>query len=64
MMLAADTLGIGSPATFADSYGQKSCSNGASPPAATCDAASIGHPREGDKRPTPKPRREDRVLRF
>ena len=69
MMLAADALGIGScyigqgwPA-FADPYGQEVLKKWRIP----MDHYAVmqlvlGYPREGDRHPTPKPRKEDRVL--
>ena len=71
MMLAADALGIGScyigqgwPA-FADPYGQEILRQWNIP----TDHYAVmqlllGYPREGDKHPTPKPRKEGRVIRM
>ena len=71
MMLAADALGIGSCyigqgwTAFADPYGQEILKK--------WDIRTdyyavmqllLGYPREGDNHPTPKPRKNDRVLRF
>ena len=69
MMLAADALGIGScyigqgwPA-FADPYGQEVLKNWRIPTDHYAVMQLIlGYPREGDRHPTPKPRKEDRVL--
>ena len=69
MMLAADALGIGScyigqgwPA-FADPYGQELLKNWRIPTDYYAVMQLIlGYPREGDRHPTPKPRKEDRVL--
>lgn len=69
MMLAADALGIGScyigqgwPA-FADPYGQEVLKNWRIPTDYYAVMQLIlGYPREGDRHPTPKPRKKDRVL--
>lgn len=70
-MLAADALGIGSCYTgqgwtaFADPYGQEILRQWGV--RAGCYAVMqllLGYPREGDKHPAPKPRCENRVLRF
>lgn len=69
MMLAADALGIGScyigqgwPA-FADPYGQEVLKNWRIPTDHYAVMQLVlGYPREGDRHPTPKPRKEDRVL--
>lgn len=69
MMLAADALGIGScyigqgwPA-FADPYGQEVLKNWRIPTDYYAVMQLIlGYPREGDRQPTPKPRKKDRVL--
>ena len=71
MMLAADALGIGSCyigqgwTAFADPYGQKILRQWNIP----TDHYAVmqlllGYPREGDKHPTPKPRKEGRVIRI
>lgn len=71
MMLAADTLGIGScyigqgwPA-FSDPYGAEILKQWNIP----ADHYAVmqlllGYPREGDKHPAAKPRKEGRILRF
>lgn len=69
MMLAADALGIGScyigqgwPA-FADPYGQEVLKKWRIPTDHYAVMQLVlGYPREGDRHPTPKPRKEDRVL--
>lgn len=71
MMLAADSLGVGScyigqgwPA-FADPYGQEVLERWAIPGGYyAVMQLLLGYPREGDRHPTPKPRKEGRVLRF
>lgn len=71
MMLAADSLGIGSCyigqgwTAFADPYGQEILKrwNIRTDYYAVMQLL-LGYPREGDPHPTPKPRREDRILRF
>lgn len=71
MMLAADALGIGSCyigqgwTAFADPYGQEVLQPWSIP----TDHYAImqlllGYPREGDKHPAPKPRKEGRVIRI
>ena len=71
MMLAADALGIGSCyigqgwTAFADPYGQEILKRWAVP----TDHYAVmqlllGYPRAGDAHPTPKPRKEGRILRF
>lgn len=71
MMLAADSLGIGSCyigqgwTAFADPYGQEILKRWEIP----VDFYAVmqlllGYPREGDPHPTPKPRKEGRILRF
>lgn len=71
MMLAADSLGIGSCyigqgwTAFADPYGQEILKKWEIP----VDFYAVmqlllGYPREGDLHPTPKPRKEGRILRF
>lgn len=71
MMLAADALGIGSCyigqgwTAFADPYGQEILRQwGIRTDYYAVMQLLLGYPREGDKHPTPKPRREDRILRF
>lgn len=69
MMLAADALGIGScyigqgwPA-FADPYGQEVLKNWRIPTDHYAVMQLVlGYLREGDRHPTPKPRKKDRVL--
>lgn len=69
MMLAADALRIGScyigqgwPA-FADPYGQEVLKNWRIPTDHYAVMQLVlGYPREGDRHPTPKPRKKDRVL--
>ena len=71
MMLAADSLGIGScylgqgwPA-FADPYGQEILKKwGIRGDYYAVAQLLLGYPREGDLHPAPKPRRTDRILRF
>lgn len=71
MMLAADSLGIGSCyigqgwIAFADSYGQEILRKWK----IRTDYYAVmqlllGYPRENDKHPVAKPRRNDRILRF
>ncbi len=71
MMLAADALGIGSCyigqgwTAFADPYGQEILRRWSIP----ADHYAVmqlllGYPREGDKHPAPKPRKERRVIRI
>lgn len=71
MMLAADALGIGSCyigqgwTAFADPYGQKILKQWNIP----TDRYAVmqlllGYPREGDKHPTAKPRKEGRIIRI
>lgn len=71
MMLAADSLGIGSCyigqgwTAFANPYGQEILKKWEIP----VDFYAVmqlllGYPREGDPHPTPKPRKEGRILRF
>ena len=71
MMLAADALGIGSCyigqgwTAFADPYGHKIMQQWSIP--TDCYAVMqllLGYPREGDKHPVPKPRKEGRVIRM
>ena len=71
MMLAADALGIGScyigqgwPA-FADPYGWQILQQWAIPGNYyAVMQLLLGYPRSGDAHPTPKPRKNGRVLRF
>ena len=71
MMLAADSLGVGScyigqgwPA-FADSYGQEILGRWGIPAGYyAVMQLLLGYPRKGDPHPAPKPRKEERVLRF
>lgn len=71
MMLAADSLGIGSCyigqgwTAFADPYGQEILKrwNIRTDYYAVMQLL-LGYPREGDQHPAPKPRRENRILRF
>ena len=71
MMLAADALGIGSCyigqgwTAFADPYGQETLRrwNVRTDYYAVMQLL-LGYPRAGDAHPTPKPRKEGRVLRF
>lgn len=71
MMLAADALGIGSCyigqgwTAFDDPYGQEILQQWNIP----TDHYAVmqlllGYPREGDKHPTPKPRKEGRIIRI
>lgn len=71
MMLAADSLGVGSCyigqgwTAFADPYGQKILKKWKIP----VDYYAVmqlllGYPHNGDSHPTPKPRKEGRILRF
>ncbi len=71
MMLAADALGIGSCyigqgwTAFADPYGQQILRQRSIP----TDRYAVmqlllGYPREGDRHPIPKPRKEGRVIRM
>ena len=69
MMLAADALGIGSCyigqgwPEFADPYGQEVLKKWRIPTDHYAVMQLVlGYPREGDRHPTPKPRKEDRVL--
>ncbi len=71
MMLAADALGIGSCyigqgwTAFADPYGQEVLKKwGIRTDYYAVMQLLLGYPREGDQHPTPKPRKNDRVLRF
>ena len=71
MMLAADSFGVGSCyigqgwTAFADPYGQEILKQWEIP----ADHYAVmqlllGYPREGDRHPAPKPRKDGRVLRF
>lgn len=69
MMLAADALGIGSCyigqgwPSFADPYGQEVLKKWRIPTDHYAVMQLVlGYPREGDRHPTPKPRKEDLVL--
>ena len=71
MMLAADSLGVGSCyigqgwTAFGDPYGQEILRKWKIPE--NCYAVMqllLGYPREGDSHPLPKPRKEGRILRF
>ena len=71
MMLAADSLGIGScyigqgwPA-FADPYGQEILKKwGIRTDYYAVMQLLLGYPKEGDVHPAPKKRKDDRILRF
>ncbi len=71
MMLAADSMGIGSCyigqgwTAFADPYGQEKLREWSIP----TDHYAVmqlllGYPREGDKHPAPKPRKANRIIRI
>ena len=71
MMLAADSLGVGSCyigqgwTAFADPYGQMILRRWGIP--ANYYGVMqllLGYPKKGDPHPTPKPRKEGRILRF
>lgn len=71
MMLTADFLGIGSCyigqgwTAFADPYGQEVLRRwDIQVDYYAVMQLLLGYPQEGDKRPLPKPRKNDRVLRF
>lgn len=73
MMLAADSLGVGSCyigqgwTAFADPYGQEILKQWGYPYRTDYYAVRqllLGYPREGDAHPQSKPRKNDRVLRF
>ena len=71
MMLAADSLGVGSCyigqgwTAFADPYGQDMLSRwGIRPDYYAVMQLLLGYPRAGDDHPKPKPRRENRILRV
>lgn len=71
MMLAADSLGVGSCyigqgwTAFADPYGQEILQkwNIRTDYYAVMQLL-LGYPRKGDSHPTPKPRKEDRIIRV
>lgn len=71
MMLAADSLGVGSCyisqgwTAFADTYGQEILRKWE----IRTDYYAVmqlllGYPKSGDNHPTAKPRKQDRILRF
>lgn len=71
MMLAADSLGVGSCyigqgwTAFADPYGQEVLRRwGIRTDYYAVMQLLLGYPREGDRHPTPKPRKDERILRF
>lgn len=71
MMLAADSLGVGSCyigqgwTAFADPYGQEILKQwGIRTDYYAVMQLLLGYPRKGDAHPTPKPRKQGRVLRF
>lgn len=71
MMLAADSLGVGSCyigqgwTAFADPYGQEILKQwGIRTDYYAVMQLLLGYPREGDAHPAPKPRKQGRVLRF
>ncbi len=71
MMLAADALGIGSCyigagwTAFADPYGQEILKEwGVRADYYGVMQLLLGYPRRGDGHPTPKPRKEDRIIRV
>lgn len=71
MMLAADSLGVGSCyigqgfMAFSDPYGQEILQKWNIPTNYYgVMQLLLGYPRPGDKHPTAKPRKEDRILRF
>lgn len=71
MMLAADSLGIGSCyigqgwTAFADPYGQEILREwGIRTDYYGVMQLLLGYPREDDNHPTPKPRKEDRIIRV
>ncbi|MDO4286013.1 MAG: nitroreductase family protein [Eubacteriales bacterium] len=71
MMLAADALGVGACyigqgwTAFADPYGQEILRKWKIDPGYyAVMQLLLGYPREGDAHPSPKPRKNDRVLRF
>ena len=71
MMLMADELGVGSCyigqgwTAFADPYGQEILKKWAiRPDYYAVMQLLLGYPKEGDAHPTPKPRKDGRILRF
>ena len=71
MMLAADALGIGSCyigqgwTAFDDAYGQEILRRwGVRTDYYAVMQLLLGYPRESDRHPAPKPRKEGRILRF
>lgn len=71
MMLAADSLGVGSCyigagwTAFADPYGQEILKEwGVRTDYYGVLQLLLGYPRIGDNHPTPKPRKEDRIIRV
>ena len=71
MMLAADSLGVGSCyigqgwTAFVDPYGQEILKQwGIRTDYYAVMQLLLGYPREGDAHPAPKPRKQGRVLRF
>lgn len=71
MMLAADSLGVGSCyigqgwTAFADPYGQEILRRwGIRTDYYAVMQLLLGYPREGDRHPEPKARRDGRILRF
>ena len=71
MMLVADTLGIGSCyigqgwTAFADPYGQEILRRwGVRTDYYAVMQLLLGYPRENDRHPEPKPRKEDRIIRV
>lgn len=71
MMLAADALGVGSCyigqgwTAFADPYGQEILKKwNIRPDFYAVMQLLLGYPREGDRHPAPKPRKEGRILRV
>lgn len=71
MMLAADSLGVGSCyigqgwTAFADPYGQEILQKwGIRTDYYAVMQLLLGYPRESDPHPQPKPRKEGRILRF
>lgn len=71
MMLAADTLGVGACyigqgwTAFADPYGQAVLKQwGIRTDYYAVMQLLLGYPRQGDKHPTPKPRKAGRVIRI
>lgn len=71
MMLAADALSVGSCyigqgwTAFADPYGQEVFRRwGIRTDYYAVMQLLLGYPKDGDRHPTPKPRKERRILRF